>query len=147
MTPSTLNLGSSEASAIDVERRLEHDVIGWFTTVRPDGRPHAVPVWFLWHDGQILVMSERDTVKVDNLRTSPRTLLHLHTQDGGDGVVILTGTAVLSDRTSTEWLPEIRAPYTQKYADAMKAFGMGLDALAERFSVVIEFKPEHLSAW
>ena len=32
--------------------RLETDMIGWLTTVTPDGQPQTFPIWFLWEDGE-----------------------------------------------------------------------------------------------
>jgi hypothetical protein len=32
----------------------------WISTTRPDGRPHAVPVWFVW-DGASLYQGVRRT--------------------------------------------------------------------------------------
>ncbi|NNG19878.1 hypothetical protein HJ590_09885 [Naumannella sp. ID2617S] len=146
MTGSNFDLGSSEAPAEAVARRLD-DIIGWFTTVRADGRPHAVPVWFLWWNDRALVMSEPDTVKVRNLRRAPHALLHLNADAAGDGIVVLEGKARISDRSSTDWLPDLRDPYTDKYAEAMVNFGMGIDDIAERFSTVIELTPTKLTAW
>ncbi len=131
----------------DVLERLATDHIGWLTTVRADGSPHAVPVWFLWHDGLLLVMSEPRTAKVTNVRRGSPALLHLHTRADGNGVVVLSGPSVVSDRPSTEWLPEIGEAYTAKYAEAMVAYGMGLEALAEKFSVVLQLEPTDLQAW
>ena len=31
-------------------QRLSAEPVIWLGTVRPDGRPHNVPVWFAWHD-------------------------------------------------------------------------------------------------
>lgn len=126
MSNDAIDLGSSEAPAEAVSRRLDTDTIGWLTTIRRDVRPHAVPVWFLWHAGVVLIMSEPDTVKVKNIRRNPHALIHLHADPSGNGVVVLDGRATISDRTSTQWLAEIRESYTPKYADAMVAFGMGL---------------------
>ena len=131
----------------EVLDRLATDHIGWLTTVRPDGSPHAVPVWFLWHDGRLLVMSEPRTAKVTNVRRGSPALLHLHTREDGNGVVVLSGPAVVSDRTSTEWLPEIGEAYTAKYAEAMLAYGMGLEGIAAKFCVVLELGPTDLRAW
>ena len=30
------------------ERRLREEQIIWMTTVRSDGQPQSVPVWFFW---------------------------------------------------------------------------------------------------
>ena len=32
-------------------RRLETELMGWVTTVSPDGQPRSSPIWFLWRDG------------------------------------------------------------------------------------------------
>jgi PPOX class probable F420-dependent enzyme len=131
----------------EVLDRLGSDQIGWLTTVRADGSPHAVPVWFLWHDGRLLVMSEPRTAKVTHVRRGSAALLHLHTRADGNGVVVLSGPARISDRTAGEWVPEIGEAYGAKYAEAMVAYGMGLAAIAEKFSVVIELEPTDLVAW
>jgi hypothetical protein len=42
-----------------VEARLHSNLIAWLTTVRPDGQPDSVPVWFLVRDDDtILVYSQ-----------------------------------------------------------------------------------------
>src|SRR5256885_2571611 len=41
-----LDLRDSKDAHIDA--RLRHEPIIWLSSVRPDGRPHLVPVWFLW---------------------------------------------------------------------------------------------------
>ncbi|EMD22244.1 PPOX class F420-dependent oxidoreductase [Amycolatopsis azurea] len=43
-----------------------------FATVRPDGRPHAVPVWFAVDGDDILVNLGADTVKGRTLKENPR---------------------------------------------------------------------------
>jgi len=35
--------------------RLEHEEYGYLITVRPDGRPHAIPVCFLYENDSILL--------------------------------------------------------------------------------------------
>lgn len=147
MSGTDFDLSAGEATAEAVAQRLDADIIGWLVTVRADGRPHAVPVWFLWRDSRALVLSEPDTVKVRNLRHSPQALLHLHADSTGNGVVVLVGSATISDRSTTQWLAEIREPCTAKYAQAMVEFGMGLDAIAEQFCAVIEFTPISITAW
>jgi hypothetical protein len=55
-----------------VEARLHGNLMAWLTTVRPDGQPDSVPVWFLMRDDEtILVYSQP---KRSNCATSERTL-------------------------------------------------------------------------
>ena len=47
---------------------LHTEKMAWLTTVRADGMPLPTPVWFLWNDGQFLLFSEPEAVKVRNIR-------------------------------------------------------------------------------
>jgi nitroimidazol reductase NimA-like FMN-containing flavoprotein (pyridoxamine 5'-phosphate oxidase superfamily) len=49
-------------------QRLSAEPIIWLGTVRPDGRPHNVPVWFTWHDPMVLIFSMPKTAKVRDVR-------------------------------------------------------------------------------
>ena len=37
-----------------VETLLDREVIVWLSTVRPDGRPHLIPIWLLWDGDAVL---------------------------------------------------------------------------------------------
>ncbi len=62
----------------------------WVATTRPDGRPHAVPVWGLWLDGAIYFGTDPASRKGRNLAANPEVVIHL---ESGDEVVILEGAA------------------------------------------------------
>ena len=40
-------------------------------TVRPDGRPHVAPIWYLWEDNCFYFETGKSTVKATNLRNNP----------------------------------------------------------------------------
>ncbi|MFO7664910.1 MAG: PPOX class F420-dependent oxidoreductase [Chloroflexota bacterium] len=44
---------------------------GKIATVRPDGRPHVVPIWFTLDGDQLLFTTWHTTVKTANMRHSP----------------------------------------------------------------------------
>ena len=62
----------------------------WVSTVRRDGRPHAVPVWGVWHDGAFWFSSGGQSRKVRNLSDDPRCVV---TTDQADEAVIIEGIA------------------------------------------------------
>jgi len=62
----------------------------WVVTTRPDGRPHAAPVWGLWLDGAVLFSTGPGSRKGRNLAANPALVVHL---ESGDNVAILEGTA------------------------------------------------------
>jgi gamma-glutamylcyclotransferase (GGCT)/AIG2-like uncharacterized protein YtfP len=49
----------------------------WLSTVRPNNRPHSVPVWHIWLNGRIYVVSQPTAVKAINLKNNPSvTIAH-----------------------------------------------------------------------
>ncbi len=78
-----------------IDHRLRAEPIIWLSTARPDGRPHLVPVWYLWDGRTILIFSEPGAQKVRNLRYSQQAVLALDTADEGEDVVIIEGEATL----------------------------------------------------
>ena len=75
-----------------VEARLDAATHVWLATVRPDGRPHTVPVDSLWLDGAVWFGGSADTVKHRNLLVDGRATLHLA---DAESAVIVEGTAEL----------------------------------------------------
>jgi PPOX class probable F420-dependent enzyme len=69
-----------------VERRLQTEQNLWLATVRPNGTPHQVPIWFVWVAGKIYLCTGADSVKVRNLMQNPRVSLAL--EDGSQPLVI-----------------------------------------------------------
>ena len=75
--------------------RLAAEPVIWLGTVRPDGRPRNVPVWFAWHDPMVLIFSMPKTAKVRDVRLSPAVSLALDSADGGQDIVLAEGRAEL----------------------------------------------------
>src|SRR4029078_5470298 len=58
--------GDTSASAPlwdDIERLLTEAQLYWIITVRADGRPHAVPLVGVWHDGAFAFCTGREEQK------------------------------------------------------------------------------------
>lgn len=64
----------------------------WVATVRPDGRPHVMPVWGIWLEGAIWFSSSRGSRKARNLAANPSCTI---TTDNAYEPVIIEGAAVL----------------------------------------------------
>jgi hypothetical protein len=83
----------------------------WVVTTRPDGRPHAVPVWGVWDDdGGLAFSTGATTVTARNLAANPAALAHL---DSGDRAVIVEGTG--TPVTARPALVAFAAAYGPKY--------------------------------
>ncbi|MGQ0679670.1 MAG: pyridoxamine 5'-phosphate oxidase family protein [Actinomycetota bacterium] len=74
------------------ETRLRRSHDYWVASVRPDGRPHVVPVWGAWNQGAMWFSGGLRFRKVVNLRANPNCTL---TTDDPLNPVILEGQAEL----------------------------------------------------
>ena len=84
----------------------------WVSTTRPDGRPHAVPVWYTWDGRHLYFISGRRLQKSKNLAGQPWTVVHA---GDGDDVIILEGPAeIVDDRAEME---RVEADYRAIYVD------------------------------
>jgi PPOX class probable F420-dependent enzyme len=134
-----LDLNDSKDAHID--QRLRAEPIIWLSSVRPDGRPHLVPVWFLWDGAAILIFSKPSAQKVRNLRHNPQVMLALDSADEGEDVVLLEGRAeLLGDDAPRSTLPE----YAKKYAALMARIDMAADWHAVEYSQAIRVTVERL---
>ena len=68
------------------EQRLLASRNYWVASRWPEGRPHAMPVWGVWHDGAFWFSSSRGSRKVRNLAADPRCVVT--TENAVEPVVI-----------------------------------------------------------
>jgi PPOX class probable F420-dependent enzyme len=122
----------------EVSRLLTDARNYWVCTVRPDGRPHAAPVWAVWRDGCVVFSSPDSTVKARNLVANAHATVHL---ESGDEVVIVDGQASRVD--DDEELHALGAAFTAKYGgitgvayDLAQARSMGMAVISVRARVV-----------
>jgi hypothetical protein len=84
----------------------------WLASSRPNGRPHAVPVWFIWDGRAIYFSTGPTTEKHRNLRHRPWVIAHL---GDGDDVLIAEGHALVVHDPAE--LSTVNRLSHQKYVD------------------------------
>lgn len=125
-----------------IDRRLRTEPVIWLGSTRPDGRPHLVPVWFLWEGPTVLIFSLPDSQKVRNLRQNPAVALALDAANQGYDVVRLEGRAeLLDDPTVRGDMPA----FVEKYALVPRRWV--ISEWAEKFSQPIRVSPSKLVSW
>jgi PPOX class probable F420-dependent enzyme len=107
-----------EGRRAHVEGRLRANLMGWLTTVRPDGRPDSVPVWFVVRDDEtFLIYSQPGKVKLRNIGQNPNVALGLDVTDIGRDIVRIEGTAEhVPGFPAADRVPEYLAKYTERMA-------------------------------
>ncbi len=78
-------------------------------TVRPDGRAHLVPIWFVWTLGKFWICTGTDTVKMGNLRANSSVAISL---ENGNAPVIAEGRVEFVD---APYPAEVLADFSRKY--------------------------------
>ena len=70
---------------------------GKLATVRSDGRPHLVPVWFTIRDDSVVFNTQKSSVKARNMRAEPRVAITVDDETPPYSFVTVEGVATLSD--------------------------------------------------
>ena len=121
------------------EERLRESRNYWVVTVRPDGRPHAMPVWGAWVDGAFYFGTGGDSRKGRNIAADPRAVVHL---ESGDEVVVLEG--VMTEATNADDIRRFDEAFNPKY-------GFGGDSeeldLTELGAVMYRLAPQVAFGW
>ena len=129
-----------------IDERLRTEPIIWLATVRPDGRPHLVPVGFVWDGETITIYSEPNKQKLRNIQQNPNVTLALEMKTVGEieDVVIVEGKAeLLGKSTQTMNSPA----YIEKYDRLIKDMQTTPDELAAQYSEVIRVTPTRFLSW
>ncbi|MBI3973374.1 MAG: pyridoxamine 5'-phosphate oxidase family protein [Chloroflexi bacterium] len=92
------------------EERLERAQNYWVVTARPNGRPHAVPVWGAWVEGCFYF--DGGGRKASNMAANPAMVVHL---ESGAEVVIVEGVYDQGAKPGPDLFVRIQDAYAGKY--------------------------------
>jgi hypothetical protein len=90
-------------------RRLTQAQNLWIATVRQDGSPHLVPVWFVWHESFFYVCTAPESVKARNLESNRRVVVAL--EDGANPLICEGEGAPLP----RPWPEDVVSAFQRKY--------------------------------
>lgn len=119
------NVARSAAERVEKARNV------WMATVRPDGRPHLVPVWYVVEAGRWYICTAPGSVKARNLNHNPQVALAL--EDGNDPVIVEGEAQAVSPSPSIvakfkakyDWDITTDAHYSAVYAVTVRRAVMG----------------------
>ena len=125
-----------------VRRFLEQESVLWLTATTSDGRPHIVPVWFVWDGEAILVFSKPHAVKVAALRHKPLAMLALGDAEDDFNVGLIEARAELP----AEPVP-VPPAFVAKYGDRMPRGHLDPVQFAATYTQAIRLVPTRFLPW
>lgn len=127
-----------------IESALErHDVV-WLSSTRPDGRPHLVPVWFVWSDGLIVVFSKPGAQKVRNLLADPRAMVAIGERTADFDIELIEAEAEVAPGSLDE---TARERFARKYEAALGRAASTVEEFAAVYSQSIRLRPTRWLGW
>ena len=130
------------AVAAPAPTAFDHHLVASLASVRSDGRPHVVPLWFVWDGTAFVMYSKPHAVKVQNLRRAPNAMLALGEPGSLDG-----SAALVEVRAEIDQAVGLVTAFADKYAELMARLGLSRDAFASVYSQPIRLIPIRWLVW
>ena len=86
----------------------------WLSSVRPDGRPHAVPRWGAFIDTKFWYDGSPETRHAQNIMKNPHVSLHL---ESGHQVVMMEGISKPAGKPTREFARKLAKVIGKKYSE------------------------------
>ena len=118
---------------------LSQPVIVRLTTIRPDGYPHTVPVWFMLDGEELVLFSLRDNRKVRNVLANPKGCIAIGGDPVGSPCYLVDGDLVVEDDPDHRMAARI----TYHYETPEKA-QEDLQSWQNEHFVVLRLKPKRI---
>ena len=129
------------ANLDQVGEKFDEELVGWLTTVTPEGQPKNSIVWFLRDGDDVLIYSRPGKPKLASIAANPRVAFNLRSDRHGHSVVTIEGAATIED----DPIPAHLIPqYVDKYSESIKANGWTNQSFAEDYSVLIRISVDRL---
>ncbi len=126
-----------------IERFLARPLIAHVTSLRADGSPHTVPVWYQYEDGRFYVFTPSPSVKIANLKRDPRLSISVASEDEPYQYVVAEGVAELSEKRALERGGAIASRYR---GEGGPAYVENIDAKYGGVTIV-SLPPTKIRAW
>lgn len=118
--------------------------LGVIATLRRDGSPHIVPVWFRWDAGAVTIWTSETRVWVQNLLRDPRVAFSVQTFEEPYPAVMVRGTATIATADDAATAEEIRA-ITRRYIVPEDV--EGYIAHWPDLRTIVTIIPAHIVSW
>lgn len=127
-----------------LERR-DPALLGTVATLREDGFPHVVPVWYRWDGEAVFIWSDEKRQWARNLRRDPHVAFSVQDGKAPYPAVAMRGLAALRHGRDEEILAEIRR-ICERYVPAEKLDGF-LEEWTAGPQILVRIEPVVIRSW
>jgi PPOX class probable F420-dependent enzyme len=128
----------------ELAAQLDDELVGWLTSVTPDGQPQSSVVWFLRDGDDLLVYSKPDATKLTNIAANPRVAFNLRGDEMGDTMATFEATAsVVGSPTPAHQDPV----YLAKYREQISRLGWTPEQFSDEYSALIRITIHRIRSW
>ncbi len=125
----------------EMEEFLSEGHIARIATVKKDGSPHITPVWFLWEDEELIIVTYKGSAKVRNIKANNRVAVVIDTAGPGRGV-IMEGKA----RISVDGMEQVTRKISAKYVKPEELDDY-VESVLKTPMMVIRISPKKVISW
>jgi nitroimidazol reductase NimA-like FMN-containing flavoprotein (pyridoxamine 5'-phosphate oxidase superfamily) len=96
LNPNFSSPGATASPWPDAEQQLKNAEVFWISTVRPEGRPHVVPLIAVWLDGALYFTTGEGERKAKNLANNAHVTITTGCNALSEGLdIVVEGQAVV----------------------------------------------------
>lgn len=114
-----------------IERFAQSDC-SWVSTVRPDGRAHLAPMWHVWYQSRVYLVTPDNSVKTANISQNPSVSI---SHPDPSNVIVIEGEASIANENKEMLQPLFQTKYDWNILTDTQ------------YQTVVEIVPHKLMAW
>ena len=131
----------SDLTPEQIAEFLQRPLVAVFVTLRANGSPHAIPIWYEFVDGAFLVFTSSRFQRVKNLERDVRAAITISTHDEPYMYVSAEGPVAITMEGVDETGLSIARHYIGERAELF------LENVLDENSVVLRLTPERILTW
>ena len=120
---------------------LQRPLVAVFVTLRANGAPHAIPIWYEYSDGEFIVYTSSRFQRVKNLERDSRAAITIATHDEPYMYVSAEGPVSITSEGVEETGLSIARRYMGENAEQF------LEDVHDENSVLLRLTPERILTW
>ena len=120
---------------------LQRPLVAVFVTLRANGAPHAIPVWYEYSDGAFIVYTSSRFQRVKNLQRDSRAAITIATHDEPYMYVSAEGPVAITAEGVEETGLSIARRYMREDAEQF------MEDVHDEDSVLLRLTPERILTW